>query len=92
MCGCSHGLKNGGLVPPFSFKGFMATFRCLQSGNTVTFTYQHDIDSMKGHQGYVRIDEPEVTTESETRTDTAFRAPVIPTIKRMGRPRKVANV
>ena len=69
----------------------MATFRCLQSGNTVTFTYQHDIDSMKGHQGYVRIDEPEVTIESETRTDTAFRAPVIPTIKRMGRPRKVAN-
>ena len=70
----------------------MATFRCLQSGNTVTFTYQHDIDSMKGHQGYVRIDEQEVTIESETRTDTAFRAPVIPTIKRMGRPRKVANV
>ena len=72
----------------------MATFRCLQSGNTVTFTYQHDIDSMKGHHGYVRIDEPEVTTESvesETRTDTAF-APVIPTFKRMGRPRKVANV
>jgi hypothetical protein len=91
MCGCSHCVKNGGLVPPFLFKGFMATFRCLQSGNTVTFTYQHDIDSMKGHQGYVRIDEPEVTIESEIRTDTAFRAPVIPTIKRMGRPRKVAN-
>jgi hypothetical protein len=70
----------------------MATFRCIQTGNTVTFTYQHDIDSMKGHQGYVRVDEPEVTIESETRTDTAFRAPVIPTIKRMGRPRKVANV
>ena len=69
----------------------MATFRCLQSGNTVTFTYQHDIDSMKGHQGYVRVDEPEVTIESKTRTDTAF-APVMPTIKRMGRPRKVANV
>ena len=81
----------GGLVPPISFKGFMATFRCLQSGNTVTFTYQHDIDSMKGHQGYVRVDEPEVTIESKTRTDTAF-APVMPTIKRMGRPRKVANV
>jgi len=80
----------GGLVPPFLFKGFMATFRCLQTGNTVTFTYQHDIDSMKGHQGYVRVDEPEVTIESETRTDTAF-APVMPTIKRMGRPRKVAN-
>ncbi len=69
----------------------MATFRCLQTGNTVSFTYQHDIDSMRGHQGYVRVDEPEVTIESEGRTDTAFRAPVIPTIKRMGRPRKVAN-
>jgi hypothetical protein len=71
----------------------MATFRCLQSGNCVTFTLQHDIDSMEGHQGYVLVDE-EVTiksVESETRTDTAF-APVIPTIKRMGRPRKVANV
>jgi hypothetical protein len=48
---------------------------------------------MEGHQGYVLVDE-EVTiesVESETRTDTAF-APVIPSIKRMGRPRKVANV
>jgi len=72
----------------------MATFRCLQSGNTVTFTLQHDIDSMKGHQGYVRVDETEVTIESDNpvRTDTAFTAPVIPTIKRLGRPRKVANV
>jgi hypothetical protein len=72
----------------------MATFRCLQSGNTVTFILQHDIDSMKGHQGYVRVDEPEVTIESDNpvRTDTAFRAPVIPTIKKMGRPRKVVNV
>jgi len=71
----------------------MATFRCLQSGNCVTFTLQHDINSMEGHQGYVRVDEPEVTIESDdsVRTDTAF-APVIPTIKRMGRPRKVANV
>jgi hypothetical protein len=49
---------------------------------------------MKGHQGYVRIDEPEVTIESDNpvRTDTAFTAPVIPTIKKMGRPRKVVNV
>ena len=91
MRGCSNSVKIGGLVPPFSFKGFIATFRCLQTGNTVSFTYQHDIDSMRGHQGYVRVDEPEVTIESEIRTDTAFRAPVIPTIKRMGRPRKVAN-
>jgi hypothetical protein len=68
----------------------MATFKCLQSGNLVTFHNQVDIDSMKGHQGYVRIDEIEVTIESKdsVRTDTAFTAPVIPTIKRLGRPRK----
>ena len=71
----------------------MAIFRCIKSGNTVTFTLQHDIDSMEGHQGYVRLDEPEITIESDNsvRTDTAF-APVIPTIKRLGRSRKVANV
>jgi hypothetical protein len=68
----------------------MATFRCLQSGNTVSFTLQHDIDSMKGHQGYVRIDEQEVSDiPDEVRKDTPFTPPVV---RRMGRPRKVANV
>jgi len=73
----------------------MATFKCLISGNLVTFVNQVDIDSMKGHDGYVRVDiqEPvESNTDRTVRTDTAF-APVIPTMKRMGRPRKVmANV
>jgi hypothetical protein len=71
----------------------MATFRCLQSGNTVSFTLQHDIDSMKGHQGYVRVDEqekePDAYDANAVRTDTAFTPPVV---RRMGRPRKVANV
>lgn len=70
-----------------------ATFRCLSSGQTVTFTLQHDIDSMKGHQGYARIDEEgnEETLHSEdTRADTAFRAPQMQ--KRPGRPRKQENV
>ena len=35
----------------------MATFRCLQSGTLITFTYQHDIVSMKGHEGYVLVEE-----------------------------------
>lgn len=55
----------------------MVTFRCLQSGNTVTFTQQVDIDSMRGHPGYVRLDEPEVKP-----------LPMLAPIKRMGRPRK----
>ena len=59
----------------------MATFRCLKSGTIVTFTYQHDIDSMKGHEGYVRVDEVEIPVKPE------------PTpVKKMGRPKKVANV
>ena len=64
----------------------MAIFKCLQSGNTVTFTYQHDIDSMKGHQGYVRIDEVQEETSEK---------PLIlsqPKPKKMGRPRKTENV
>jgi hypothetical protein len=72
----------------------MATFKCLVSGNLVTFVNQVDIDSMKGHDGYIRIDvqEPVESTPNTVRTDTAF-APVIPNMKRMGRPRKVmANV
>jgi hypothetical protein len=43
----------------------MATYKCLQSGNTVSFTYQHDIDTMKGHQGYVRIDEVQEDTSEK---------------------------
>lgn len=73
----------------------MATFKCLVSGNTVTFTSQVDIDSMKGHSGYERIDIEEPIESNydynSVRTDTAF-APVMPQVKRMGRPRKVANV
>jgi hypothetical protein len=65
----------------------MATFKCLVSGQTVTFIHQHDIDSMKGHAGYVRIDE--LVKES-------FEKPLILSqhqpVKKIGRPKKVANV
>ena len=67
----------------------MATFRCLQSGNTVTFTLQHDIDSMRGHTGYVRINEDapkeEPVDHNAQRVHTPFTAPPKP----RGRPRKV---
>lgn len=57
----------------------MATYRCLVSGNTVTFTLPHDIDSMKGHAGYIRIDEP----EEEIKKELVMEPP-----KRVGRPPK----
>ena len=69
----------------------MATFRCLQSGNTVTFTLQHDIDSMRGHQGYVRVDQETAIDSYDpnaVRTDTMFTAPM--NVKKRGRPRKEA--
>lgn len=34
-----------------------ATFKCLASGQTVTFIHQVDIDSMKGHSGYEEVKE-----------------------------------
>ena len=65
----------------------MATFKCLISGHTVTFTFQHDIDSMKGHQGYIRVDTPEDKQE-----ETSVAINLAPPAKRMGRPRKPENV
>jgi hypothetical protein len=56
------------------------TFKCLLSGNTVTFEHQVDIDSMKGHPDYeVVVDEaPVVETEEATK-------------KTVGRPKQVEN-
>lgn len=52
------------------------TFKCLLSGNTVTFEHQVDIDSMKGHPDYeVVADEAPVETEEVKKT--------------VGRPKKV---
>jgi len=53
-----------------------ATFRCLISGQTVTFEHQVDIDSMQGHPDYERVEEaaPVVTEEAP---------------KKAGRPKKV---
>jgi hypothetical protein len=68
----------------------MAVFRCLLSNNTVEFTLPHDIESMKGHSGYVRIDEVENEEDvNEERTDTSFTPNT--SKPKMGRPRK-ANV
>ena len=58
----------------------MATFRCKATGNTVTFTLQHDIDAMEGHDAYEEVIEDEVEDETEEVTETP--------VKRKGRPPK----
>ena len=81
----------GGLWPPFYRKKMMATFRCLASGNTVTFTQQHDIDSMRGHGGYVRVDDQgEAVPVQPENKDLPMTAPV--PVKRMGRARKPVEI
>ncbi|CAB5194521.1 hypothetical protein UFOVP176_14 [uncultured Caudovirales phage] len=42
------------------------TFKCLVSGQTVTFIHQVDIDSMKGHPDYERVEDTPVVVEEET--------------------------
>jgi len=57
-----------------------ATFRYIQTGQTVTFTQQVDIDSMKGHPEYERVEDTPAST-----------AVVEETVKKpMGRPSKKA--
>ena len=64
----------------------MATYRCLASGNTVTFTMPHDIESMKGHGGYVLVDE---TGDAAPQQEESRALPMTAPVKRMGRPPKV---
>ena len=44
------------------------TFRCIASGQTVTFIHQVDIDSMKGHSGYEEVKEQGQETTKEVLT------------------------
>lgn len=60
----------------------MATFKCLQSGQTVTFTQAHDIEGMKTHGGYVQIEDEVISQETEDQSIV---------MRRPGRPRKVDN-
>lgn len=61
----------------------MAVFKCLQSGNLVEFVLPHDIESMKGHAGYIRIDAEE--KEPEQRVNI----PMLPPKKKPGRPKSI---
>lgn len=38
----------------------MAKYKCIASGNVIEFTNQVDIDSMVGHEGYIKLEEQEV--------------------------------
>lgn len=65
----------------------MAQFQDKKSNTIITFTLQHDIDSMKGHPDYIRLDD----TKEEPLSEVKFNRPIAQ-FKKMGRPRKVQNV
>jgi hypothetical protein len=72
----------------------MATFKCLASGNLVSFTLDHDIKTMETHPGYVRVDAPKesiVAKEESLPVPNRIVMGHIPVVtKRPGRPRRVA--
>ena len=35
------------------------TFRCIRSGNTVSFTNENDIEGLREHEGYVEVEDVE---------------------------------
>jgi hypothetical protein len=50
----------------------MVTFKCVASGNTVSFESEMDIREMRKHDGYVEVTKPEVKVEKkETLTKSA---------------------
>ena len=49
------------------------TFKCLTSGQTVTFVHQVDIDSMKGHSGYEEVKEQQEAPTKEVLTSTSTK-------------------
>ena len=47
----------------------MAKYKCIVSGNVIEFTNQVDIDSMVGHEGYIKLeDEPVKVPTSAKKT------------------------
>ena len=52
----------------------MAKFKCIASGNVIEFTNQVDIDSMKDHEGYERLEDEVVKAPAAKKTQPAKAA------------------
>jgi hypothetical protein len=54
----------------------MAKYKCIISGNVIEFTNQVDIDSMIGHEGYIKLeDEPVKAAPVAKKTVTKAATP-----------------
>lgn len=61
----------------------MALFRCLRSGNTITFTSEDDIAGLRKHEGY-----EEVNVETTETIETEPQKQEEKVLKLRGRPKK----
>lgn len=53
----------------------MAHFKCIQSGNILEFTQEHEIAEMRKHSGYAEV-MPEPTAPPKTTTSTSSKKAV----------------
>jgi len=53
----------------------MAKYKCIVSGNVIEFTNQVDIDSMIGHEGYIKLEE----TQEAPKAPAAKKTPKVAT-------------
>ena len=63
------------------------TFRCKRSGNTVSFTSEHDIAGLRKHEEYEEVQDVETPKTIENKPQQTSTEEVLK--PRMGRPRKI---
>lgn len=54
----------------------MAKYKCIVSGNVIEFTNQVDIDSMIGHEGYIKLEQEEAAPKVSKKASAAKPAVV----------------
>ena len=52
----------------------MAKYKCIVSGNVIEFTNQVDIDSMVGHEGYIKLEEQQQEAVKEVMKTSTKKA------------------
>lgn len=62
-------------------------FRCVRSGNTVSFTNLDDIAGMRKHEGYVEVTDATPVVQKPD-LPSFLQNSDVPVVKRRGRPAK----
>ena len=63
-------------------------FRCVRSGNTVSFTNENDIAGMRKHEGYVEVTDATPVVQKTPELPSFLQNADVPVVKKRGRPSK----